>query len=247
MNHRNGTALCMKLEPCYSCDMQLQRDVLKIDNEKIVCESFLKTDNVVILHGAGASDRKRYYALAETILGKGIGVLLFDFSGHGDSTGELKDLSLERRTIQAQKVIDAFIPREGRLYLVGFSMSGQTVCDLLPLYEERISAILLGCPGVYAKSVRKMSFGGGEFTTEIRSIDSWKDSTAFGELRAFEGKTIIAIGDQDSIIPKEVITSLKRSSRHLSYIEYPQVDHQLAVWLAAHKNDQEKLIEILLE
>lgn len=227
--------------------MKLQQKILEVDNEKIVCEISLRKNNVVILHGAGAADRKRYYALADAILRRGIGVILFDFSGHGDSTGELKDLSLSRRKTQAQSVINAFAPKEGYLYLAGFSMSGQTVCDLLPLYKERISAILLGCPGVYSRSVHEMLFGGGEFTTEIRAIDSWKDSTAFEELGNFEGKTVIAIGDEDRVIPKEVITRLKGSSKHPNYVEYPGVDHQLAVWLAAHKDQQEELLDLLLE
>lgn len=116
----------------------------------------------------------------------------------------------------------------------------------MPLYKERIPAILLACPGVYSKSVHKMPFGGGEFTAKIRAMDSWKDSTAFEELSNFEGKTIMAIGDEDQVIPKKVITRLKESSRHFSYVEYPGVNHQLAVWLATHEKQQEELIDLLL-
>lgn len=227
--------------------MQFERSILEINNEKIVCESLIRKDNVVILHGAGMSDRKRYYGLAKAILRRGFGVILFDFSGHGDSTGELKNLSLDRRRIQAQKVIDNLAPREGKLYLVGFSMSGHTVCNLLPLYKERVPAILLGCPGVYSGSVQEVAFGGGEFTSKIRSTDSWKDSIALDELRSFRGKTVIAIGDNDQIIPKTVIASLKKAASNLEYVEYRGVDHQLAVWLSLHENEQEKLIDLLFE
>jgi pimeloyl-ACP methyl ester carboxylesterase len=227
--------------------MQLEQSILEVDNEKIVCEVFLRKDNAIILHGAGVSDRKRYYVLAKAILRRGIGVILFDFSGHGDSTGELKDLSLNRRRIQAQSVIDNFVPYESQLYLIGFSMSGQTVCDLLPIYKERIPAILLGCPGIYTKLAQEIIFGGGEFTTKIRSVDSWKDSSALDELCAFEGKTVIAVGDEDQVIPNEIVASLKESSKYLSYVEYPGVDHQLAIWLAAHESEQDKLLDLLLD
>ncbi len=227
--------------------MQLAQRILDIDNEKIVCETLLKKNNVVILHGAGSSDRKRYYALSEAIIRRGYGVILFDFSGHGDSTGELQDLSLHRRRIQAQKVIDSLAPQEGTLYLVGFSMSGQTVCDLLPFYKERVHAILLGCPGVYTKFVQEMTFGGSEFTTTIRHADSWKESIAFDNLQQFEGKTVIAIGDQDQVIPKGVITSLKAVAKHMDYREYSGVGHQLAVWLAAHKDEQDGLLDLLFD
>jgi len=225
--------------------MQLKQSVLEIDNEKISCETLIQRDNVVIFHGAGASNRKRFHVLAEAILRRGVGVVLFDFSSHGDSTGRREELSLERRRVQAQKVIEALLPREGKVYFAGFSMSGQTVCDLLPFYKERVPAILLGCPAVYAKGAQNLVFT-GEFTTKIRSANSWKDSTAFSELRAFEGKTIIAIGDEDQVIPSEVIIALKESANHLSYVEYPGVDHQLAVWLAAHKQEQDKLLDLFL-
>lgn len=227
--------------------MNLEPRFLEVGGEKLFCEISLRKDNAVILHGAGAANRKRYYALAEAILRRGIGVMLFDFSGHGESTGELKSLSLSRRKAQAQSVIEAFAPKGGYLYLIGFSMSGQTVCDLLPLYKERIPAILLGCPGVYSRLVHELLFGGGEFTTKIRAIDSWKDSTAFDELSNFEGKTVIVIGDEDKVIPKKVITRLKESSRHSDYIEYSGADHQLAVWLATHKKQQDELLDLLLE
>ena len=227
--------------------MRLRQYILEIDNEKIICEALLKKDNVVILHGAGMSNRKRYYTLARAITQRGLGVVLFDFSGHGDSSGELEDLSLTRRWLQARSVIDTILPKEGNLYLAGFSMSGQTVCDLLPFYKERVRAILLGCPGIYTQSAHGMVFGGGEFTTKIRIADSWKDSAAFDELRNFEGRTVIAIGDRDQIIPKEVIISLKTAAKHPRYIEYPSVDHQLAVWLADHASEQEKLLDAFLD
>jgi len=226
--------------------MQLKQSIFEVDNETIICESLVKKDNVVILHGAGMSHRKRYYTLARAIIQRGFGVVLFDFSGHGDSSGELKDLSLARRRLQARSVIDTILPKEGNLYLAGFSMSGQTACDLLPFYKERVRAVLLGCPGIYTQSAHEIVFGGGDFTTKIRVADSWKDSAAFDELQNFEGRTIIAIGERDQIIPKEVIISLKTAAKHPRYIEYPGVDHQLAVWLADHESEQEKLLNDLL-
>jgi len=226
--------------------MQLKKSTLDIDSEKIVCETLVKERNVVILHGAGLANRKRYYSLANAILQRGIGVVLFDFSGHGSSTGELKDLSLKRRLIQARGIINTFIPPESNFYLVGFSMSGQTVCDLLPMYDNRIVSILLGCPGIYAAAAQDIAFGSGEFTAHIRKQDSWKSSRAFGNLRTFKGRTIIAIGSDDHVIPRRVIDLLKKSAKHLVYREYPAVDHQLAVWLDAHEDKQQGLLDLLL-
>lgn len=226
--------------------MDLERNILEVDGEEIVCETLIRENNVVILHGAGASNRKRFHALAKAIARRGVGVILFDFSSHGDSTGMREELSLERRKLQAQRVIDTYIPQKGDLYFVGFSMSGQTVCDLLPLYKQRVPAILLGCPAVYSKDAQHLVFDGGEFTTKIRSEHSWKSSAAFDELRAYDGKTVIAIGKDDAVIPREVVQALKKSAKRLSYIEYEGVDHQLAVWLAAHAHEQDAVLDLLL-
>jgi pimeloyl-ACP methyl ester carboxylesterase len=111
--------------------MELLKASLPIDGEIITCEYVLKEENAVILHGAGQANRQRYYSMATRFLDRGIGVVLFDFSGHGDSSGSLQDLSLERRVLQASGVIDTVLPQKSVFYLVGFSMSGQTVCELV--------------------------------------------------------------------------------------------------------------------
>lgn len=225
--------------------MQLKQSILEIDNEKIVCETLIRQDNVAILHGAGAAERKRYYWLAQEILSRGFGVILFDFPGHGDSSGELGDQSLGRRCRQAQQVIDSFLPESGDLYLAGFSMSGQTACDLIPIYKDKVPAILLGCPGVYSNSVQDRVFGGEEFTKAIRVLASWKDSSAFSALRDFNGKTVIAIGDEDKVIPNELVENLRDAARDHEYVEYVGVDHQLASWLAKHDSEQNRLLDLL--
>lgn len=227
--------------------MQLEKSILDINGERIVCEIQLRQKNTVILHGAGKADRKRYYNLADMLLQKGVGVVVFDFSGHGDSTGLLIDQSLEQRRIQAQTVIDTFLPERSAFYLIGFSMSGQTACDLLPLYPNRVEAILLGCPGIYGESTRHMPFGRGEFTDTIRQEGSWDTSTAPAELRDFKGRTIIAIGGSDEVIPTGVIELLKSSAKHGVYREYPGVTHQLATWLSEHEDEQSSLLDILIQ
>ncbi|HET6746899.1 MAG TPA: alpha/beta fold hydrolase [Candidatus Saccharimonadales bacterium] len=227
--------------------MPLTKKNLSIDNETIACEYELKTKNVVILHGAGMASRVRYYAMAKQLLNKGIGVVLLDFSGHGDSTGNIKELSLKRRQIQASAAIDQILPKKSELYLAGFSMSGQTVCDLLPVYRDRIKAILLGCPGVYTTNVYDLPFGTEAFTESIRQFESWRQSDAFVKLRNFEGKTLLAIGSEDTVILAGVIAKLKESARHVSYHEYAGVDHGLAVWLSDHPEEMKQLINELTQ
>ena len=225
--------------------MDLERRILEIDGEKLVCEFLLQEKNAVILHGAGTSERKRYYPLANELLKHGVGVVLFDFSGHGESTGHLSDLSLARRKEQAQRVIDQVLPWPSKFYLLGFSMGAQTVCELLAPYNDRLEAILLGCPAIYTRAVSSLLFGDKNFTAKLQEENSWKQSTAPGALKGFEGLSVIAIGNQDEVIPQGVLELLKSAAQNLIYKEYPGVTHQLAKWLAENPKELSRLIDDL--
>jgi uncharacterized protein len=228
--------------------MHLTKQSLKIDDYEIVCEYTVEERNVVILHGAGASNRARYYPFAEEILKHDYGVVLFDFTGHGESSGELKDSSLNDRKEQAIQVIEKLLPKDSDFILVGFSMSGQTVCDLLPLFHGRLKTILLGCPAVYTKDAANIQFKDNEFRTLIRTNGSWKNSTALENLARFSGKTFIAYGGQDEIIPKEVINTLKTTAKNSIYRQYDDASHSLAVWLGEHPTELRNLVgEIIQE
>lgn len=209
----------------------LQKIILDIDNEKLVCEYALSDVNAVILHGAGPTTfRKMNYPIANELTKHGIGVLLFDFSGHGESSGTLAELSLSRRMRQAEQVIDKLIPSESPLYLIGFSMSAQTVCDLLPIYNGRVKSILLGCPAAYRADVHNLPFGEDTFTTKLREPNSWQNTNAASNLAEFEGRTVIAIGTKDTVIPKGVLQMLKAASKDLVYVEYEGATHALSAW-----------------
>lgn len=95
----------------------LQKTTIQADGETLACEYTLSDENVIILHGAGQANKQRYYSLAEEIIKQGKGVILFDFSGHRESSGTIAELSLSRRVVQAQAVIDVLVPT-GKIYLL---------------------------------------------------------------------------------------------------------------------------------
>lgn len=63
----------------------------------------------VVLHGAGRSSKERLLPLLGEFTAHGCHALALDFSGHGESTGALRELSLRRRFEQAVAVIDAYV------------------------------------------------------------------------------------------------------------------------------------------
>lgn len=221
---------------------------LDIDNETLACEYKIAEVNAVILHGAGpATTYQKYLPIADELVRQGIGVVLFDFSGHGQSRGKLAELSLSRRAEQAKQVINKLIPQSSPLYLAGFSMSGQTACDLLPIYRERIRALLLGCPAAYRADVSDIPFGDATFTAKIREENSWQMTDATKKLADFDGKTVIAIGSDDTVIPKGVIRLFQKRAKQLVYKEYEGATHAFASWLEEHPKELAELIAQLVD
>lgn len=227
--------------------MHLTQKTLQVDGERLVCEFAIRKRTAVILHGAGTSSRKRMYNLARALLEQNVGVVLFDFSGHGDSSGKLTELSLARRQLQAQAVIDSLVPPNIHLYLMGFSMGAQTVCDILPYYASRVASILLGCPAMYSQVVHDLPFGAPTFTAILRTAESWAKSKAPARLAAYQGPVIVAIGTEDNVIPKGVVERYKQAARRLKYIEYRGVDHRLSSFLNSDAVAAKGIVAALLE
>ncbi|MEU0970335.1 alpha/beta fold hydrolase [Streptomyces sp. NPDC005917] len=207
---------------------------------------------VVLLHGAGNGSEKRLRPLLAEFTGHGCHTLAFDFSGHGESTGALGELSLRRRYEQATAVIDTQVPPGGPLILVGFSMSGQTVADLVRRYGERVSAIGLCSPAVYAPDAWDVTFGDGtgRFTEIIRTPDAWRRSPALEVLRTYEGRAVLAVPGTDAVIPPAVTAAVQDAlaarSRYTRF-ELPDAEHRLGLWFHDHAEDRREFVALLLE
>ncbi|MFL5994537.1 MAG: alpha/beta fold hydrolase [Streptomyces sp.] len=205
----------------------------------------------VLLHGAGRGSKERLLPLLDEFAAHGCRALAFDFSGHGESSGELAELSLRRRFEQAVAVIDAHAPADGPLVLVGFSMSGQTVADLARHYGERVAALGLCAPAVYAAEAWDVPFGHGDgrFSGIIRRPGSWRRSPALEVLRAYEGRAVLAVPGTDAVIPPEVTEAVQEAlafRAQFTRLELPEADHQLGRWLCDHPDDRRALVTALL-
>ncbi|MEW2132518.1 alpha/beta fold hydrolase [Streptomyces sp. NPDC005435] len=206
---------------------------------------------VVLLHGAGAGSKARLLPAAAEFAARGCHALACDFSGHGDSTGALAELSLRRRYEQAVAVIDAHAPADAPLILVGFSMSGQTVADLVRHYGPRVAALALGAPAVYAPAAWDVPFGTGDgrFTEILRTPDSWRDSPALAALRAYEGRSVLVVPGTDAVIPgavTEAVQDALAARSQYTRLELPDADHSLGLWFRDHPEDCGELAELLL-
>ncbi|MFF9766387.1 alpha/beta hydrolase [Streptomyces sp. NPDC014636] len=205
----------------------------------------------VLLHGAGNGSKERLLPFLTDFAAQGCRALAFDFSGHGDSTGALAELSLRRRYEQAVAVLDAHAPADDPLVLVGFSMSGQTVADLVRHYGRRVAAVGLCAPAVYAPEAWEVPFGTGEgrFSELIRTPDSWRRSPALEALRSYEGRAVLAVPGNDTVIPPAVTEAVQEalSARgRPTRFELPEADHFLGLWFRDHAEDRRAFVTALL-
>ncbi|MGW2747644.1 alpha/beta fold hydrolase [Streptomyces sp. NPDC001450] len=218
---------------------------------------------VVLLHGAGNGSKERLLPLLTEAAAHGCRALAFDFSGHGESSGALAELSLRRRFEQAVAVLDAHAPADDPLVLVGFSMSGQTVADLVRHYGPRVAAVGLCAPAVYAPEAHDVPFGGdggpsrsseaesggGSFSEIIRTPGSWRNSPALTALRAYEGRAVLAIPGTDAVIPPEVTEAVQdalAARAQYTRFELPDADHRLGLWFRDHAEDRREFVAALL-
>ncbi|MEV0635791.1 alpha/beta fold hydrolase [Streptomyces sp. NPDC050619] len=205
----------------------------------------------VVLHGAGNGSKERLLPLLDEFMAHGCHALALDFSGHGESTGALRELSLRRRFEQAVAVIDAHAPADGPLVLVGFSMSGQTVADLAGHYGKRVAALGLCAPAVYAAEAWEVPFGAGDslFSEIIRRPDSWRAAPALDVLRAYEGRAVLAVPGTDAVIPPAVTEAVQAAlavRARCTRLELPDADHMLGLWFRDHADDRREFVATVL-
>ncbi|MET8102582.1 alpha/beta fold hydrolase [Streptomyces sp. NPDC005236] len=205
----------------------------------------------VVLHGAGTSSKERLLPLVREFVAHGCRAIAFDSSGHGESSGKLSELSLRRRFEQAVSVIDAYAGAGGQLVLVGFSMSGQTVADLVRHYGDRVAALGLCAPAVYSAEAWDVPFGdgNGRFSGIIRQQDNWREAPVLQVLRAYEGRAVLAVPGTDTVIPAAVTEAVQEAlAARAQYTRFdlPDAQHQLGIWFRDHGDDRREFVEAVL-
>lgn len=172
---------------------------------------------VLMLHGGGQSRAASYRSWREDLLDRGIPSAALDFIGHGLTGGEILGHSLEHRTGQALRFVEAAGLAQP-LVIVASSMGAHTAIQLTR--HLKVSGLLLNVPAVYDRAAHAVPFG-PDFSRLIRRERSWEDSDAWEILRDFAGDLLVISASEDQVIPEGVIRGLlqnataARSRRHL--------------------------------
>lgn len=189
------------------------------------------TVDVVVLHGAGKSNRRRFYSIRKRLFQCGISSLAFDMVGHGDTGGRLEESSLKERTFQAKSVIEHRKLSEP-LSIIGASMSGYTAVKLTRFFK--VQNLILFVPAMYSHRAYSLRFNDG-FSEVIRKQNSWLDSDAWDLLSSFSGNLLLVTAENDDVIPEGVAKNIFESatqSRNRVIHEVKGSPHQILGYLA---------------
>jgi uncharacterized protein len=183
---------------------------------------------LLFLHGAGKASKERAMPLANKIAeAYRISSFLFDFSGHGESSGQLSDSSLSKRLSEA---IDAvrFAHLGDSFSICAFSMGGHIALELLR--DHDVANVFLFYSAVYSSAAFNIPFGEAAFSTILRTPDSWKESEAWDLLARFEGNLLVVSGENDDVVPSEIPKRLAATpvrAKSSKLITVPNAPHLL--------------------
>ncbi len=109
----------------------------------------------------------------------------------------------------------------------------------------------LCAPAVYAPQAWEVPFGDGRgrFSEIIRTPGSWRGSPALEVLRAYEGRSVLAVPGSDAVIPPEVTEAVQDAlSARSQYtrFELPYAEHRLGLWFRDHAEDRGRFATALL-
>lgn len=180
---------------------------------------------VLMYHGYSASKTNPLYVeAARQLATRGIASLRFDFMGSGDSDGRFQDMSIETeiadgidilRYAQSLPFVDP-----NRIALLGTSYGGLVAAIIAGRLPNEIKAQVLWCPAII--SIRDARAGKAG-TTDITAVLTEGTADVNGllvgkrflednralefetEASAYQGRTLIIWGDQDPIVPPDII------------------------------------------
>lgn len=215
---------------------------------KIVTPDVPTKKDVLFLHGAGMATLDRYTYLSDLATKLGYRALMFNFSGHGTSSGKLQASSLERRNLEAQLVISNYGIKQP-FSVIASSMGGYNAIKLAANYQ--VGRLILFCPAAYATEAYSIPFT-EEFSNIIRKPFSWSNSDVFDYISKFEGELIIIVGTNDEIIPFEIVRRIYDNASNCQKKTLLQLDaapHALHSWLMKSEQDAQlqRVISLITE
>jgi pimeloyl-ACP methyl ester carboxylesterase len=229
----------------------MEKEIIKTEYKSITIVADIiparSQPQVLLLHGAGASNRLIYEAIRKELAQNNISSYALDFLGYGDTGGNLNDSSLKSRTEQVQAVIEkANVVKP--LVVVAGSMAAYNAIKLTEIYP--VSLLVLSAPGLYRPDVYEVNFG-NNFSALIREPKSWDKTDAWEILNKYKGNLIVLKGGKDEVIPVEIPQKIYDSAINVNYrevITFPDAPHRIMNdYLPQHLEDLKRVVDKIIE
>lgn len=198
---------------------------------------------ILVLHGYGTNtSRHSVRYLLEPIAARGHGSLIFDFSGNGESSGELTESSLGRRrreSITAAQWLD----RDIAPVVIGTSMGAHLAAWAAPELKPR--GLVLFCPAAYPAHASDLKFDGS-----LPRPGRYEDSPAYAGLREYRGDLLIIASRNDDVIPEAVIDGYLGSAvnaRSKEVIWLDECGHFVHRWLPSGDSRRAEITKAMLQ
>ena len=200
---------------------------------------------ILFLHGAGSSSKARTRYLAYDLARHGYSSIAFDYSGCGDSPGDIGETTLLDRIQQAEVMIALLAVPAKRRVVIGSSMSGHIAARLAE--RSTFGAMILFCPAAYPEEAEDKRFG-PDFSEEIRKKWDFSASPAFTALRSFKGSSLLAYGAEDAVVPPRVFELYANALEFrgaAASIKLPDCPHAVHQWLPGHLAERQQVVKLL--
>lgn len=168
---------------------------------------------VIICHGFGSTkDSISYKNLVPKLLGRGLSVFLFDFTGCGQSEGSLSDLIPSAGLDDLESAVKNF--NLSNFGLCGTSFGGYV--SLLYAFKNKIKALTLKSP---VSDWRKIGWPNTEHANKSKDkiLADVKDIDIYQQAKNLSIPTLIVHGDKDDVVPidqsKKLYQTLKGEKR----------------------------------
>jgi len=232
----------------HSCSVTKERFV-EINSSRGIMRGILHESNkrstplVIIVHGYFSSDKlgpaRLYVKIARVLTAIGFHVLRFDFTGFGESDGEMESVTLDSELEDGQSVIsymENFGYRSG-IILLGHSFGS----NLSLLLTERCTSVIkvIGISPVYEKNseykyltedqIIKLNTTGfvsrKGFIVNKNLIDALNKAPGFNGECAIRVPVTIIRGMQDEFYTRENVAEMTRKFPDWRLIEIKGADH----------------------
>lgn len=181
---------------------------------------------VILLHGAGAAERHFYRIFADQFARHGIVALIYDKRGHGASTGQGAEATLQDLADDARTGIQFLVQHEkinpARIGIWGFSQGGRVLPMVAAQDDDIAFAVAVSAPGMSAATLdlwRQDITGQEERKTDLvrsyelmlswlkQSLAAWQepdgdqalDPTTFWQ--KVTQPVLLIYGSEDSVVP----------------------------------------------